>query len=162
LRHRPPLDFEDASKRYIFPVKQEKMMKLISSQINWIMLVSGVITCTLFYAAIAPQAALSSLFGDSLEGQLSEIIVRNWGALITLVGAIQIYGAFNSSCRSLIVVISIISKLTFVSLVLVYGRQYLGQAGIAVAIDLVIVGLFVVYLVGDRSKLTNKNQNSKS
>jgi hypothetical protein len=130
------------------------MMNWIVANIKWIMLLSGVLTCTLFYAAIAPQAALRSFFGDSLEGQLAEIIVRNWGALITLVGAMQIYGAFNSLSRSLIVIISIVSKLTFVSLVLIYGRQYLGQAGIAVVIDLLIVGLFVVYLIGVHKKIT--------
>ncbi len=128
-------------------------MNWITAQIKWIMLVSGVLTCTLFYAAIAPQAALRSFFGDVLEGQLAEIIVRNWGALITLVGAIQIYGAFRAASRTLIVVISSISKLVFVSLVLVYGRQYLDKAGIAVVIDLVLVGLFVVYLIGDRQKI---------
>ncbi|TAF49238.1 MAG: hypothetical protein EAZ61_14685, partial [Oscillatoriales cyanobacterium] len=78
------------------------------------------------------------------------------------VGAMQIYGAFNSLNRPLIVVISIISKLTFVSLVLIYGRQYLGQAGTAVIIDLVIVILFIIYMISmismisDRQKVTNK------
>jgi hypothetical protein len=128
-------------------------MNWITAQIKWIMLVSGVLTCTLFYAAIAPQAALRSFFGDSLDGQLAEIIVRNWGALITLVGAMQIYGAFKEVNRTLIVVISSISKLVFVSLVLVYGRQYLDKAGIAVVIDLVVVGLFMVYLIGDLKKI---------
>ena len=70
-------------------------MNWIVTNIKWIMLVSGLLTCTLFYAAIAPQAALRSMFGESLDGQLAEIIVRNWGALLTLVGALQIYGAFN-------------------------------------------------------------------
>ena len=131
-------------------------MNWIVAKIKWIMLVSGLLTCTLFYAAIAPKAALNSFFGASLEGQLSEIIVRNWGALITLVGALQIYGAFNSLNRLLIVVIAIISKLTFVSLVLIYGRQYLGQAGNAIAIDSVMVILFSIYLLSDRPKITNK------
>jgi hypothetical protein len=72
------------------------------------------------------------------------------------VGAMQIYGAFNPLNRSLIVVISIISKLTFVSLVLIYSRQYLGQAGTAVIIDLVIVILFIIYMISDRQKITNK------
>jgi hypothetical protein len=128
-------------------------MNWITAQIKWIMLVSGVLTCTLFYAAIAPQAALRSFFGDALDGQLAEIIVRNWGALITLVGAMQIYGAFKEVNRTLIVVISSISKLVFVSLVLVYGRQYLDKAGSAVVIDLVVVGLFMVYLIGDLKKI---------
>lgn len=127
-------------------------MNWIVSNIKWVMLVSGVLTCTLFYAAIAPQAALRSMFGESLEGQLAEIIVRNWGALLTLVGAMQIYGAFNSTSRLLIVTISIISKLVFISLVLVYGRQFLGyQAGSAIAIDSIAVILFIVYLFSDRN-----------
>lgn len=131
-------------------------MNWIVTNIKWIMLVSGLLTCTLFYAAIAPQAALRSMFGESLDGQLAEIIVRNWGALLTLVGALQIYGAFNSISRSLIVVVSSISKLVFVTLVLVYGRSFLGyQAGTAITIDLIIVILFVCYLISDRKGITN-------
>lgn len=132
-------------------------MNWIVTNIKWIMLVSGLLTCTLFYAAIAPQAALRSMFGESLDGQLAEIIVRNWGALLTLVGALQIYGAFNSISRSLIVVVSSISKLVFVTLVLVYGRSFLGyQAGTAITIDLIIVILFVCYLISDRKGITNQ------
>ncbi len=132
-------------------------MNLIVANIKWIMLVSGLLTCTLFYAAIAPQAALRSMFGESLDGQLAEIIVRNWGALLTLVGALQVYGAFNSISRLLIVIVSSISKLVFVTLVLVYGRSFLGyQAGTAITIDLIIVILFVCYLISDRKGITNQ------
>lgn len=127
-------------------------MNWIADKIKWIMLVSGLLTCTLFYAVIAPQAALKSTFGDSLEGQLAEIIVRNWGALITLVGIMQIYGAFNPQIRRFVLVIASISKLIFISLVLIYGRQYLGQAGIAIAIDSVMVILFIIYMLSDRQK----------
>jgi len=131
-------------------------MNWIVANIKWIMLGSGLLTCTLFYAAIAPQAALRSMFGESLDGQLAEIIVRNWGALLTLVGALQIYGAFNSKSRLLIVIVSSISKLVFVTLVLVYGRSFLGyQAGTAITIDLIIVILFVCYLLSDRKGTTN-------
>ena len=48
------------------------------------------------YAALAPQSALHSIFGSTLDGPLAEIVVRNWGALITLIGAMLIYGAFDS------------------------------------------------------------------
>lgn len=126
-------------------------MNWIVAKIKWIMLVSGTLTCTMFYAAIAPQAALSSMFGGTLEGPLAEIVVRNWGALITLVGAMLIYGAYNPPARSLVLTVAGLSKAIFISLVLVYGRQYLGyQAGTAIAIDLVMVGLFIIYLVGMR------------
>lgn len=130
-------------------------MNWIVTKIKWIMLVSGLLTCTLFYAAISPQAALRSTFGDSLEGQLAEIIVRNWGALITLVGVMQIYGAFNPPLRRFVLVIACVSKLTFISLVLIYGRQYLGQAWLAIAIDSVMVILFIIYMICDRQKIAN-------
>jgi hypothetical protein len=135
------------------------MMNWIIANIKWIMLLSGALTCTMFYAAIAPQAALQSLFGASFfgtsleSGMLAEIIVRNWGALITIMGAILIYGAFNASSRTLVLTISGISKLIFMGLVLVYGQQYLNKASIAIAIDAVSVLLFIGYLIGDRQRV---------
>jgi hypothetical protein len=53
-------------------------MRAIVANIKWIMLVSGVLTCTMLYAAIAPQAALRGNFGETLEGPLAEVVVRNW------------------------------------------------------------------------------------
>ena len=42
-------------------------MNWIVAKIEWIMLVSGALTCTMLYAAIAPQAALRSTFGETKE-----------------------------------------------------------------------------------------------
>ena len=123
-------------------------MDWIVAKIKWIMLVSGVLTCTMLYAAIAPQAALRSTFGETLEGPLAELIVRNWGALIALVGAMLMYGAYDPPGRPLILTVAGLSKLIFIGLVLSQGRQYLShQAGFAVVIDLVMVALFIGYLV---------------
>ena len=69
-------------------------MSWLAKRMKWLMLVSGVLTCTMIYAAIAPQAALRSNFGSVLEGPVAEIVVRNWGVLIALVGLMLIYGAF--------------------------------------------------------------------
>src|SRR5215208_5971060 len=118
--------------------KKGATMHWVVAKIKWIMFVSGALTCTMLYAAIAPQAALRSTFGETLEGPLAEIVVRNWGALITLVGAMLIYGAFNPQVRSFALTIAGASKLVFIALVLPHGGRYLGhQAGIAIAIDLV-------------------------
>ncbi len=126
-------------------------MHWIVTQIKWIMLVSGALTCTMIFAAFAPQAALNSTFGTTLEMQpLTEIIVRNWGALITLVGAMLIYGAFHIPSRPLILIISSISKLIFIGLVLTYGQSFLGRAGLALGIDLIAVTLFLTYLLVTR------------
>jgi cbb3-type cytochrome oxidase subunit 1 len=62
---------------------------------RWIMLVSGVLTATMVQAAITPDSALQSNFGETVSGPLAHLVVRNWGALIALVGGMLIYGAFN-------------------------------------------------------------------
>lgn len=122
-------------------------MNLVANNIRPIMLLSGLLTCTMLYAAIAPDAALRATFGESLSGPLAELIVRNWGVLIGLVGAMLVYGAFNPPVRAMVLTVAGLSKLVFAFLVLWNGRLYLGhQAGIAIALDLVWVALFAILL----------------
>jgi hypothetical protein len=45
-------------------------MKWVVARMKWVMLLSGVLTSTMVYAAVAPQTALRSTFGASLEGHL--------------------------------------------------------------------------------------------
>ena len=68
-------------------------MSWIVANIHRVMIVSGVLTMTMIYAALAPEAALRSTFGESVSGPVADIVVRNWGALIALVGAMLIYAA---------------------------------------------------------------------
>jgi hypothetical protein len=125
-------------------------MLWIVSSMKWIMLLSGVLTSTMIYAAIAPDAALRSTFGETLTGPLAQIVVRNWGALIALIGAMLIYGAFNPVSRPHVLTVAGISKAVFIGLVLTLG-DYLGrQAGVAVVIDAVTIVLFAWYLVAAR------------
>ena len=115
--------------------------------IKWIMLVSGALTCTMVYAAFAPQAMLQSTFGETLEGPLADLVVRNWGALIFLVGAMLIYGAFNASVRPLVLIVAAASKVVFIALVLANGGRFLrGQAAISITVDSLMVVLFASYL----------------
>jgi hypothetical protein len=126
-------------------------MHFVVRNILWIMLVSGGLTCTMAYAAIAPQSALLATFGETLQGPLAEIVVRNWGVLITLIGAMLVYGAFHPPVRALVLAVAGISKLALAALVLTQGSRYLGQqAGVAIAIDLVWVAVFGAYLLAPR------------
>ena len=122
-------------------------MNWVSANIRWIMLVAGALTCTMIYAALAPQAALRSTFGEALEGPLAEIVVRNWGVLITLIGAMLIYGAYHPAVRPLVLAVAGTSKIVFIGLVLAHGGRYLGQAGVAIAVDVVLVTLFAAYFI---------------
>ena len=120
----------------------------IVDKMRWVMLVSGALTVTMIQATFAPETALQSNFGETLNGPLANIIVRNWGALITLIGAMLIYGAFNPLQRPIILVVAGLSKLVFISLVLAEGDRYLGQqVTVAVVIDSVMLLLFVWYFL---------------
>ena len=94
---------------------------LINRNIKWIMLFSGALTSTVFFAALAPNRALNMMFGEVLQGPLAEIIVRNWGVLVGTVGLMLIYGAFNAHARKLVLVVATASKLVFIGLVLTIG-----------------------------------------
>ena len=119
---------------------------MLSRGIKWIMLVSGVLTCTMVYAALAPQAMLRSTFGETLEGPLADLVVRNWGALIFLVGAMLIYGAFNPTVRPLVLVVAAASKVVFIALALSNGLAR-GQAAVSIPVDVVMVALYLAYFV---------------
>jgi hypothetical protein len=110
----------------------------------------------MFVGLISPQASLSSNFGVTSQESSVEIIVRNWAALIGLIGIMLIYGAFVPSVRRFSLVIACISKIIFIILILSLGKEYLEfGVGTAVIADSIMVTLFIAYLLLARSpKLT--------
>jgi hypothetical protein len=132
-------------------------MSWVVANIHRIMILSGVLTMTMIYAAIAPEAALRSTFGESVSGPVADIVVRNWGALIALVGAMLIYAARKPALRPIALTVAGASKAVFIALVLSHGGRFLGsQAGIAVVVDLLWVMVFTLYLLAVRRAPTGK------
>ena len=126
-------------------------MRFFVSNFKWVMLIAGLLTCTMFMGLISPEASVKSNFGDELEGSAFEIIVRNWAALIGLMGIMLIYGAFVPAVRRFALVMAGISKVIFIILVLSSDESYLKfGAGIAVIIDSVMIVLFIAYLLVSR------------
>lgn len=101
----------------------------------------------MLYGLFAPQAALESMFGESFNGTLENIIIRSWSALVGLIGVILVYGFFSRKNRVFAISIAASSKIVFVSLMLFYGRQYLAQATLAIAMDCVVIILSGIYLM---------------
>ena len=126
-------------------------MSWIVANIHRVMIVSGVLTLTMLYAAIAREAALRSTFGETVEGPVADVVVRNWGALIALIGAMLIFAARKPAVRPLALTVAGASKAIFIALVLSHGGRFLShQAGIAVIVDLAWVAVFVAYLLAVR------------
>jgi hypothetical protein len=127
-------------------------MNFIIKNVKWVMLVSGVLTFTMFYGLFAPQAALESMFGVSFSGTLENIVIRSWSALVGLIGVILIYGFFSQQSRVFSISVAAFSKVVFVSLVLIYGQEFLGKVASAIAMDCVVIVLSVVYLFAVRTQ----------
>lgn len=133
-------------------------MTFFVSNFKWLMLISGLLTCTMFLGLVAPQSSLQSNFGESMRGPLSEIIVRNWSALIGLMGIMLIYGAFVEPVRKFTLVIAGLSKAVFITLVLCYGTQYMSfGAGTAVVADSIMIVLYIAYLLLARHGSTSND-----
>ena len=127
-------------------------MAFIVNNIKWIMLIAGLATCSMILSTLNPELGLANTFGAEMSDPVDQIVVRNWGALITLVGACLIYGAFNPQVRSFTLVIACISKLIFISLVLMFGAQFMDKALVPVIFDTVVVALFVLYLISAKQE----------
>ena len=125
-------------------------MGLIARHFRWLMLVSGVLTATMFYGLFAPQEALQSMFGASFDGQLQSLVIRSWSALVGLMGVLLIYGALSPKHRVLCAVIAALSKAVFVSLLIVHGQAYLAKAAAAVVLDVLVIVFTLLYLLSVR------------
>jgi hypothetical protein len=112
-----------------------------------IMVVSGLLTLTMLYAAVAPVAASQSMLGETPTGAFAALVVPNWGILIGLMGALLIYGAFHAPSRKLALLVAGASKVAFIALVLAQSERYLAGLGAAVIIDSVMVVLFAAYVI---------------
>jgi hypothetical protein len=138
-------------------------MSWLIRNIHWVMVLSGVLTLTMLYAAIAPQAALQSNFGATLDGPVGDVVVRNWGALIGLIGAMLIYAARKPALRPLALGVAGTSKAIFIALVLSHGTLFLGyQAGTAIVIDALWVVLFAAYLASTHGSSTAERTKSEA
>ena len=126
-------------------------MNVIINNIKWIMVIAGLLTCSMIFAVLAPEEALISMFGEALTEPLAQVIVRSWGFLIFLMGALLIYGAFKPVYRNLALVLTSISKIVFISLIVVFGTQYIDKSSLTIALDSVLIIIFLTYLVKVKS-----------
>ncbi|MCL6259823.1 hypothetical protein M3O96_12035 [Aquiflexum sp. TKW24L] len=137
------------------------MSKFVSN-FKWIMLICGLLTCSMFLGLFSPAASLQMNFGEELGSSGYEnIIVRGWSALIGLTGIMLIYGAFKPAVRAYSLVIAGISKAIFITLVLSYGSQYNSYGvGTAVIVDFIMIFLFILYLLFEGRLKEEKNTRS--
>ncbi|NQZ88305.1 MAG: hypothetical protein HRT54_12100 [Colwellia sp.] len=128
-------------------------MNLIITNIKWIMLIAGLLTCSMIFAVFTPHTVLMNMFGETLAEPLAQMIVRSWGFLIFLIGTLLIYGAFKPVYRNLAIVMASISKVFFILLILNLGPQYSDKSLSTIILDSIIVAIFLSYLFKVKIKI---------
>jgi len=93
-----------------------------------------------------PEKALKHTFGESISHPLANLVVRSWGALITLIGVMLIYAAFDPQSREVTALIAGSSKLVWSVLFAGFGRQYLNKGGMIIGFDFVVAVVLFLYL----------------
>jgi hypothetical protein len=122
----------------------------IGNHIAWILIVSGVLTCSMISLSLAPRAMSRFIFGEEPASATALLIARSWGAMVAASGLMLIYAAHHAEARLPIMLYSIAGKLGFTVLVFVGGGRYLRRPAFGAAvIDLAIVLLFAWYLAAD-------------
>ena len=111
------------------------------------MLLAGLITCTTLAAVFAPQETLISMFGTNLTEPLADLLVRSWGFLVFIMGALLIYGAFDEDSRMLCAITAGISKLGFLFLIFVFATDYIETLWVSVVFDSIVVLILAIYAV---------------
>jgi hypothetical protein len=123
-------------------------MHWIVMHINWVLIVCGVLTTSMIFPMIAPRRAAKALFGEAAEGSLVALFARSWGQMISSIGLLLIYVAFNEAARMPVLVFAAVTKFTFVTLVIANGKLYARKLAMQIAVgDLIMVVLFVWYMV---------------
>jgi hypothetical protein len=123
-------------------------VSLLVDNMQWVLLVCGLLTLSMIQAVFAPRATMRAYFGEAPDSKAADLLMRNWGMLVAAGGALLVYAAFTPDVRPVALVFTGLTKLSFISLVLMAGGSFLKkQAGLAIVIDGIMVALFAAYLI---------------
>ncbi len=123
-------------------------MNVLVDNMQWVLLVCGLLTLSMIQAVFTPRATMRTYFGEAPDSKASDLLMRNWGMLVAAGGALLIYAAFTPEVRPLVLTFVGATKASFITLVLLAGGAVLKkQAGLAVVIDGIMVVLFAAYLL---------------
>ena len=121
---------------------------MLGAQIESILLITGVATAAALVLFLAPVATMKMLFGQAPADALSLLIVRHWGLLVGLVGALLIYAAYHAEIRVPTLIVAIVEKAAFaLGMFLSHFRRRPAVLVMALA-DAGMAAVYLIYLVG--------------
>jgi hypothetical protein len=120
----------------------------LAAQIEWILLVTGVVTAGALLLFLAPGTMMRLLFGQAPADALSVLIIRHWGLLVFLVGALLAYAAYHAEVRGPVLLVAIAEKAVFaLGMFLSPFRSRPAVLVMALA-DAGVAAVYLMYLIG--------------
>lgn len=121
-------------------------MRILVDNIQWVLLVAGLLTCSMIQATLAPRATVRTYFGEAPESAQFDLVVRNWGMLITAAGALLVWASFAPEVQITAIALAIVTKTAFIALMLGSGVMK-RQAWVALVVDTIMIVLFAAFLL---------------
>jgi hypothetical protein len=122
--------------------------KIIATQIEPILIITGAATAIALIQFIAPSQILRMVYGEAPTDAISLGLARHWGLLIFCVGVLLIYAAFHPSVRDPAMGFAATEKVALGTGVLGTSLRRYGLAAAIAAGDSLIALVYIAYLTG--------------
>ena len=120
---------------------------MLATQIELILLLTGVATCGAIVMCLAPAFTMKLMFGQAPSNAISLLIARHWGLLIFLVGALLVYAASHAEIRRPALIIAGIEKAAFAFSVFLSPLRQYRMAFVAAVADASMAALYLITLI---------------
>jgi hypothetical protein len=121
---------------------------MLAAQIKLILLITGLATAGALVLLLAPATTMKMLFGQAPSDTLSLIIVRHWGLLLGLVGALLVYAAYHAEIRVPTLIVASAEKAAFALGMLISPLRRRPTVLIMASADAGMAVVYLIYLTG--------------
>ena len=122
-------------------------MSVLTNNIQWVLLICGLLTFSMIQGVFAPRFTMRAYFGEAPDSRAADALMRSWSALVAFSGIFLIYAGYTPAVREAAVAVVGAGKLFFVVLLLSQPKRFFrGQAVTAIILDSLMVIIFAVYL----------------
>lgn len=121
---------------------------MITENIRLILVVTGALTTGTVGFFLLPRLLLQRVFGVEEIGPALTLVTRHWGLLLSLMGALLVYAAFEPGLRGPVMVVAFIEKIIFAGLVFFGPLKKFAIAKWAAVADSLMALSYGFYLLG--------------
>jgi hypothetical protein len=121
---------------------------MLAAQIHLILLITGLATTGALALFVAPISVMKVVFGQAPSDALSLLIVRHWGLLVCLVGALLVYAAYHADFRVPTMIVAIVEKAAIALGVFISPFRRRPSVVLIALADGSMATVYLMYLIG--------------